>query len=52
MKFILTRELGRLARWLRILGFDTVYFRGCNRSSLVITALREGRIIVTRNLRL
>lgn len=52
MKFILTRELGRLARWLRILGFDTVYFRGSNRSSLVITALREGRIIVTRNLRL
>lgn len=51
-KFILTRELGRLARWLRILGFDTVYFKGNNRSSLVITALREDRIIVTRNLRL
>jgi uncharacterized protein len=51
-KFILTRELGRLAKWLRILGFDTVYFNRSNRASLVITALREDRIIVTRNLRL
>jgi uncharacterized protein with PIN domain len=48
-KFILTRELGRLAKWLRILGFDTVYFKARNRSSLIIDALRENRIIVTRN---
>ncbi|MDP3143345.1 MAG: Mut7-C RNAse domain-containing protein [Candidatus Omnitrophota bacterium] len=51
-KFILTRELGRLVKWLRILGFDTVYFTAKNISSLVITALREDRIILTRNLRL
>lgn len=47
MKFILTSELGRLCRWLRILGYDAYYFRG-SQSSLVIRALQEGRTIVTR----
>lgn len=51
-KFILTKELGRLVKWLRILGFDTIYFTAKNISSLVITALREDRIILTRNLHL
>lgn len=52
MKFILTKELGRLAKWLRILGFDTVYFNQDNLSSLIIQALRDERIILTRNQRL
>jgi uncharacterized protein with PIN domain len=52
MKFILTKELGRLAKWLRILGFDTAYFNQDNLSSLIIQALREERIIITRNQRL
>jgi hypothetical protein len=49
MKFILTKELGRLAKWLRILGFDTVYYNQDNLSSLIIQALRDERIILTRN---
>ena len=49
MKFILTKELGRLAKWLRILGYDAQYFVEDNRSKLIITALREDRIILTRN---
>jgi len=49
MKFLASRELGRLAKWLRILGFDTVYFRTGNKSSLIITALREDRVVLTRN---
>jgi hypothetical protein len=52
MKFILTKELGRLAKWLRILGFDTVYFNQDNLSSLIIQSLRDERIILTRNQRL
>lgn len=52
MKFILTKELGRLAKWLRILGFDTEYFNQDNASSLIIQALRDNRIIITRNHRL
>ncbi len=47
----MTPELGRLAKWLRILGFDAVYYPG-NFSSLLIQALRDKRIILTRNSRL
>jgi len=52
MKFIVTRELGKLARWLRIFGFDTVYFSQGGSGSLIIQALREERIVITRNQRL
>ncbi len=49
MKFLLSNELGRLANWLRILGFDAEYFPPQNLSSLIIQALREERVIITRN---
>ena len=52
MKFILTKELGRLATWLRILGYDSSFYRQDNLSTLVITALREERAILTRNSRI
>ena len=52
MKFILTKELGRLAKWLRILGYDSKFYRDDNLSTLVIMALREERIILTRNSRI
>jgi len=51
VKFILTPELGRLCRWLRILGYDAYYFRGRD-SSLIVKALEEDRIIVTRRRKL
>ncbi|MCM8820201.1 MAG: Mut7-C RNAse domain-containing protein [Candidatus Omnitrophica bacterium] len=49
MKFIVTKELGKLARWLRILGFDTVYYDKANYATLVIIALRDQRTIITRS---
>ncbi len=49
MKFILTPELGRLAKWLRIFGFDAVYVSETNYAFLLIRALRDNRIILTRN---
>lgn len=52
MKFLLSEELGRLAKWLRILGFDADYFSVNNTGSLIIQALRDGRIILTRKRRL
>ena len=52
MKFLLTRELGRLSKWLRILGFDAEYYNQDNVSTLIIQALRDNRIIITRNSRL
>ncbi len=49
MKFILTKELGRLAKWLRIIGYDTVYYDGDDKAKLVILSLRDNRIILTRD---
>jgi len=52
MKVLLTRELGRLAKWLRILGIDAGYFSEENTSSLIIQALKDDRMILTRNHRI
>ncbi len=51
-KFILTRELGTLAKWLRMLGYDTFYDRAGKPSTVMILALKQGRIVVTRNRRI
>ena len=51
MKFIVTKELGRLAKWLRILRFDTEYYAENKEGSLSIWALQEGRIVLIRNSR-
>ena len=44
--------LGRLARWLRILGHDVAYFRRIEDADLVDLAARERRILLTRDTRL
>ncbi len=41
--------LGRLARYLRFVGCDTVYGRGMSDDELLATAAREGRILLTRD---
>lgn len=41
--------LGKLARWLRIMGYDTSYTSGLNDSELMSLASAEGRIILTRD---
>jgi uncharacterized protein with PIN domain len=43
--------LGRLARWLRILGYDAEYFPGED-DDLLRQARREGRVLLTRDTRL
>ena len=43
--------LGRLARWLRILGYDVEYSSGED-DDLLPQARREGRILLTRDTRL
>jgi hypothetical protein len=51
MKFLLTRELGRLSRWLRILGFDARYEPSGSKAFCMLEALKEERVVVTRNRR-
>jgi len=41
--------VGKLARFLRILGYDTVYYRAIDDSLLIDIALRDERVILTRD---
>jgi len=52
MKFIVDRMLGRLAKQLRMLGYDTLYYRGEDVYPLIRLARQEGRVILTRNTKL
>jgi uncharacterized protein with PIN domain len=52
MKFIADRMLGKLVKELRMLGYDTVYYRGENAYPLIKSAREEGRVILTRSTKL
>ncbi len=48
-RLLVDAMLGRLARWLRLLGYDTAYWRDGSDSDLIRQAHAEGRLIVTRD---
>ncbi len=52
VKFVADAMLGKLAKWLRIFGYDTLYYRGTKAESLIDLAVRSGRVILTRNTRI
>ena len=52
MRFIADSMLGRLARWLRLLGFDTYYSPHIEDSLLIEIAREEKRVLLTRDTRL
>lgn len=52
MKFIVDDMLGKLAKWLRILGYDALYCRTQNDYDLIEIAQKEGRILLTRDIQL
>jgi uncharacterized protein len=48
-RFVADVMVGKLARWLRILGFDTVYSNTLDDNEIVRIAETENRIILTRD---
>jgi uncharacterized protein with PIN domain len=52
LKFAADRMLGRLARWLRVLGLDVIYGPHLTGYGLIRAARQEQRLILTRDRRL
>jgi uncharacterized protein len=50
--FLADRMVGRLAKWLRILGYDTAYLPQLSPQGLLREGRRQGRILLTRDTRL
>ena len=50
--FAADRMLGRLAKWLRVLGFDVIYGQHLTGYGLIHAARADGRVILTRDHRL
>ena len=52
LKFVADHNVGKLARWLRMMGYDAIFFHGGDDSQMVARALSEDRIILTRDTQL
>jgi uncharacterized protein with PIN domain len=48
-KFVADHMLGSLARWLRMMGYDTVYNKELDDQSIVKLARAESRFVLTRD---
>lgn len=52
VRFLADRTVGKLARWLRILGYDTLYWPQLTPVGLLAEGRRQGRVILSRNIRI
>ena len=49
MRFVVDCMLGKLAKWLKILGFDALFFSKIEDEELLALARKEGRTLLTRD---
>lgn len=52
MKFLCDDNLGKLARYLRLMGFDTAFVTPISDAQLIALMLKEDRIAITRDRKL
>jgi uncharacterized protein with PIN domain len=52
LKFIVDQNVGKRAKWLRMVGFDACLFEGADDAAIVAAALAENRILLTRDRRI
>ncbi len=52
LRFIVDNNVGKLAKWLRMMGYNTLFFNGGDDADMIGTALAEGRVILTRDTRI
>lgn len=52
LKFIVDNNVGKMAKWLRMAGFDALLFTGADDAAIVAAALDEKRILLTRDRRI
>lgn len=50
VKIVVDSMLGNLARWLRVLGYDTEYSRKMQDKDILSLAIRDDRVVITRDL--
>jgi uncharacterized protein with PIN domain len=48
-RFIADNNVGKLARWLRLMGYDTVLFKQKDDGEIIKTALSENRVVLTKD---
>ena len=49
IKFIADNNVGKLARWLRMIGYDTLLFKEKDDARMIKIALSANRVILTRD---
>ncbi|MGQ9546098.1 MAG: DUF5615 family PIN-like protein [Dehalococcoidia bacterium] len=48
-RFIADNNVGKLARWLRLMGYDTLLLKQKNDSQMIHRALSEDRVVLTKD---
>lgn len=49
IKFVVDNNVGKLARWLRMMGYDSLLFREEDDGKMINIALAEDRVILTKD---
>ena len=49
IKFIVDNNVGKLAKWLRVMGYDALLFSGEDDGKMVKIALAQNRVILTKD---